>query len=167
MSSNANFAQCYNTTWGTVALTTWGDVANKIWGHVAVFKTNWLPTDTYDVKVDFVRIFQNAVRITNVAQTCIDLWDSTALATWTESMSSVLGDSPSTTPKLFWEYSDMIKKEYFTTLISAINYTSWRIFGNTKRLIPVAGIKFNAALLNKIEILERDLNDEIHRKQSI
>lgn len=61
----------------------------------------------------------------------------------------------------------MIKKEYFTTLISVINYTSWRIFGNTKRLIPVAGIKFNAALLNKIEILERDLNDEIHRKQSI
>lgn len=134
---------------------------------MSTYKTNWLPTDTYDVKVDFVRIFNNAVAITNIAQVYVDLWSTVALSTWDENMQKVWGpvsSSPASALKLTWEYSDMIKEEYFATLIGILNYTAYRVFGDTKHMIPISGIKFNSALLNRIEGLERDLNDEIHKK---
>ncbi len=124
------------------------------------FKTDWLPTDTYDVKIDFVRIFGNAEKLLmhqtwgNLAQ---KTWGDLANKTW-----GALGDSPYTL-KTDWNYSDVIKKSYFTDLINAINYFALRTLKRSDLMIQVGDdIKLNAGLLNLIERTEEKIYHEIY-----
>lgn len=123
------------------------------------FKTDWLLTDTYDVKIDFVRIFGNAAKLLTY-QTWGNLssktWDSLSTATWEET-----GNSPYVL-KTDWDYSDVIKKSYFTNLINAINYFIVRTLKRTDLIISISDITLSAKLLNTIERTEERIYHEIY-----
>ena len=124
------------------------------------FKTDWLPTDTYDVKIDFVRIFRNAEQL--VSRTT---WGDLAKKTWGDLASKTwgtLGDSPYTL-KTDWDYSDVIKKSYFTDLINAINYFALRTLKRSDLMIQIGDdLKLNAGLLNLIERTEEKIYHELY-----
>lgn len=124
------------------------------------FKTDWLPTDTYDVKIDFVRIFGNAAELLANTQT----WGNLSSQTWGD-MSTKLWGAAGNSPyvlKTEWDYSDVIYKSYFTTLISALNYFLVRTLKKTEWVINGTNLTLNARLLNTIERTEERIYHEIY-----
>lgn len=127
------------------------------------FKTDWLPTDTYDVKTDFVRIFGNAAQLIT-KQT----WGNLSSKTWGV-LSTTTWSSPGSGPyvlKTDWEYSDVIKKSYFTDLINAINYFILRTLKRPDMMIDIGNITLSARLLNTIERTEEKIY-EIYKQTQL
>lgn len=119
------------------------------------FKTDWLPTDTFDVKVDFVRIFGNAQQLITVPQAINYTYHQQKSRTWKKLYHWLWGRVPETANvklKTDWNYSDVIKEEYFLLLISRLNNLAINC-GLTEKIISLP-IKLNSNLLNQIESLE-------------
>lgn len=127
------------------------------------FKTDWLPTDTFDVKVDFVRIFGNGQQVITMPQAIDHKYGALRRRTWGKlSKYWIWGKAPDTSIKLKtdWDYSDVIKEEYFTTLISQLNAIAIKCQLYDKMIgLP---LKLNSNLLNKIETLEEAIYNAIY-----